>query len=337
MSDAGLSVHDHILVPRAAIPPDQPLAFELYVKVADRFVKVANRGEAIDPERIQRYLNHEKDLLYIDRGSLARFMDEKFAQIFDMIQSPSTPTEAKFEWFSRCLELGYVDLKIVGAHADKFMRINSLIDWSYDHFRRREVRRVFMRQIFKSVQHPLSKRAIFGTCFSLCFILDQSETTPTSFRSFFNGSLYRDISLVFHEERDPHMIPFAEFTPEHREEFEKHPSASVEILRSFNMIDDITRAMIEQHHEQPRGGGFPNGLKRVETFLPAQYLSLADFVVSEHKRFRRGVEKVETGLIHLGSSGLFEFIDHLKKTMAEENQKNLPLILRALHEVLEES
>lgn len=324
-SDSPSRPIDYILVPRAAIPLGQPLSFELFVKIGERYIKVANRDEPIDPDRINRYLEHEKDVLYIDRGSLERFMDEKFGMMFDLITAPDSPVAQRFDWFSRCLELGYVDLKIVRPHPDKFMRIEMLVDWSFNLFRKREVRKLLIRQIFKSAQHPLSKRAIFGTCFNLSLILDQSDCTPASFRSFFLGSLYRDFALVPHDERDPHTIPLTEMTAQQQNEFFEHPIKSMEILRSFNIEDDIIRAMIEQHHEQPRGNGYPRGLKRAETFQPAQYLGLADFIVSEHQRFKG----------QLSSKNLEEFIEHFKQAMPEENQKNLPLLIRAIKEIFD--
>lgn len=321
----GSDKFDHILVPRAALPADKPLSFELFVKVADRFVKVANKDELLDPERLNRYLDHEKDVLYIDRGSLERFMDEKFGTMYDMITDQSAPIEDRFDWFTRCLELGYVDLKIVRPHTDKFMRIDMLVQWSYEFFRKRETRRLIAKHIFHTVEQPMSKRAVFGTALTLNLILDQNECTATTFRSLFLGSLFRDLS-VSHDGGDPHTLSADQFrSPEAIEEFRAHPTTSMDILRQFNLDDDVIRSLVEQHHELPRGNGFPRGLKRAETFQPAQYLGLADFVMTEIERY-----KFTHGGLHEKA-----FLNHLKVIMPEENQKNLPVLVRAMHEVFE--
>lgn len=317
-------IFDHILVPRAAIPVDKPLSFELFVKVADRYIKVANQNEHLDVERLNRYLEHEKDVLYIDRAALERFMDERFGIMFEMIVSPALAIEKRFEWFTRCIELGFVDIKIVKLHPDKFMRLDMLIQAGFDFFKNRDLRKVLVRHIFKNVEHPLSRRAIFGSCLTLSLLLNQSDCTPATFRSLFIGCLFRDIAQGVHEGQDPHM--FDEFT-EARDmmEFHSHPVKSIEILRTFNVVDDIIQALIEQHHEQPRGNGFPRGLKRVETFQPAQFLGLADFTVTQLERYKLTHPVVSKDA----------FLELLKEIMPEENQKNLPILLRAVSEAFE--
>jgi hypothetical protein len=157
---------DHILVPRAALPVDAALSFDLFVKVAGRFIKVANRDEKIDVERLNRYLEHERDVLYIDRGSLERFMDEKFGLMFEMISTPSLPFQERSEWFVRCLELGFIDLKVVRPHSDKFMRIEMLINWSFDFFRKRETRKILVKAIFHSLDQPISRPELSAVFFS---------------------------------------------------------------------------------------------------------------------------------------------------------------------------
>lgn len=322
MSEDGVPKFDHILVPRAALPVDKPLSFELFVKIAERFVKVANKDEAVDIERLNRYLEHERDVLYIDRGSLERFMDEKFGIMYDMIADNKVHAETRFEWFIRCLELGFVDLKVVRPHPDKFMRIDLLVQWSFDFFRKRELRKVLVKQIFKSLEQPISKRAIFGTAMTLNLILDHSDVTPSAYRSLFLGCLYRDLSVS--QEADFHTLAIDAFpNMQTRDDFQKHPLQSMDILRQFNIVDDIIRSVVEQHHEQPRGNGFPRGLKRAETFQAAQYLGLSDLLINEIDLFKK-----KNGF--LSADG---FLDHLKHVVPEENQKNLPILVRAMREV----
>ena len=298
---------DHILVPRAAIPQNRVLSFELFVKVADRYIKVANKDEAIDPERINRYLQHERDVLYIDRGSLERFMDERFGIMFEMIEKTPGPFENRFDWFIRCLELGFIDLKVVRPSSDKFMRIQLLVDWCYEVFRKRELRRPLLRKVYWSVEQIITRRALFGAMLTLTLVMEQNDCTIATFRSLFTAALFRDISLMYVDsQNDPHQ-------EEVTDAFKSHPDEAIELLSKYITVDDIMRAVIGQHHELPRGNGFPRGIKRAETFQPAQYLNLADFVVTELAKYD-------------GDDPL----KHVQRIMPEENQKNLPLLLRVL-------
>lgn len=318
MSENGVALFDHILVPRAAIPADRVLSFELFVKVSDRFIKVANSNEVIDEQRIQRYLGFDRDVLYIDRSALERFMDEKFATMYERIEDTGLNAIDRFQWFVRCLELCFIDLKIVNVHPDKFMRVHMLVEAGFNFFKNRETRRLLVHEIFKHVNHPLSKRAIMGTGLMLNMFLDQNDCTQSTYRSLFIGGLFRDFGLKVHAE-DPHSQ--AIITDSDIEaEFVNHPVKSLEILKPFNLVDDISHALIEQHHERPRGNGFPRGLTRIEIYPPAQYMSLCDLVVTE-------MERVKASGMPLGKES---FLNHVKEIMPEEDRKNLPLLLRAV-------
>lgn len=312
---------DHILVPRAAIPNDKILSFDLYVKVADKTIKVANKNEAIDPERISRYLQYEKDVLYIDREELEHFMDEKFQMMFDMLGNQNDSLEKRFERFIRCLELSFVDLKIVRPLARKFQRVEMLVDWCYEFYRKRELRQMLLHEAFWQVKQPITKRALLGASLCLNLFMEQSDCAPAAFRSIFTGALLRDVSLLYtHTTIDPHIPELYELSEQDRDDFFAHPSGAIALLSNFITVDDIMTAVIEQHHELPRGDGFPRGLKRAEIYLPAQYLNLADFTITELEKYTMAGGKLE-----------FESVSrHLSDVMPEENRKNLPLLLRVL-------
>lgn len=312
----------HILVPRSAIPADRVLTFELFVKVGEKFIKVANRDEKIDEERISRYLNHERDVLYIDRGSLERFMDEKFGGLFEMITTPAFPIEERFDRFIRCLELGYIDLRIVRPHADKFMRIEMLMEWLYESFKKRELRKLLLHQVFWNVSQPISRRAILCSTLAANLTLEQSECTVATFKSLFAGGLYRDLAVPYPDNSiDLHFK--TDMSEEELRAFREHPNESAEMLRNFMTVDDVTRAIIEQHHEEPAGTGYPRGLKRAQTFQPAQYMNLADFTLTELDKLSLTPDANSEAMA----------AKHLQSALPQEQQKNLPLLIRVLHPV----
>lgn len=312
----------HILVPRSAIPADRVLTFELFVRVSGKFIKVANRDEKIDEERINRYLSHDRDVLYIDRGSLERFMDEKFGELYEAITSSNLRFEDRLDRFIRCLELGYIDLRIVRPHADKFMRIEMLIEWLYDSFKKRELRKILLHQVFWKISQPISRRAILCSVLATNLTLEQSECTVATFKSLLSGGIYRDLAVPYPENSvDLHLK--TDMSPDELSIFRDHPNASVEILRNFITVDDVTRAIIEQHHEEPLGAGYPRGLKRSQTFQPAQYLNLAEFTLGELDNLNLTPDPNSEA----------KAAKHLQAALPPEQQKNRPLLIRALHPI----
>src|SRR5690606_6436056 len=71
--------------------------------------------------------------------------------------------------------------------------------------------------------------------------------------------------------------PLGELSPEERTEYHKHPLHSINLLKKRRLIlNDRILAMIEQHHENYDGSGYPKGLAGSEILQEAQLLAIAD-------------------------------------------------------------
>lgn len=64
-----------------------------------------------------------------------------------------------------------------------------------------------------------------------------------------------------------------------RETIAQHPAASAQLLRAAGVDDEHWLAAVEQHHEQPGGGGYPKGLATPDE--TAQLLRLADMLMAK--------------------------------------------------------
>jgi HD-GYP domain-containing protein (c-di-GMP phosphodiesterase class II) len=59
-------------------------------------------------------------------------------------------------------------------------------------------------------------------------------------------------------------------------EMKSHPGLGLRMLEGAHSISDGVRYIVYQHHEQPSGQGYPNGLRDNAIYLPAKVISLAD-------------------------------------------------------------
>lgn len=304
----------YVLIPVSALELEQPSLFDLYVKVGSKYVKVLKKDEMPDLARIQRYLDKKDDALYIESSNIEYFMDEKFSGMFECASS-SPSVDSRIRAFLRCAELCYLDLKIVRLHPDKFMRFSMLAELGHEFFSNRFIQRQFLRTSFSSINSPLSRRAVLGGSLALSMLLSKGECTPRIFKSLFIGAVLRDLSVGLVDDKDPHLLR-ASLSDEDRTSFEEHPRRSIELLRSHNLLDDLIENIIIQHHEEPRGTGFPLGLKRVETYKPAQYLQISDWFIS----------LMEEAFNSKGEIDAKSLIINLNKAIPDEQRQNLPLL-----------
>lgn len=258
-------------------------------------------------ERIDNYLSKSSDILYIQSTSIERFMDEIFGGLFE--QATEAPDiEHRVKAFIRCAELCYLDIKLVRPHADKFMRLGMLADAAFKIFKNIDARRLLLFEMTHSLESAVSRKALLGATYGIALYQEQNDCPELAFKSLFIGSVLRDLSL-----EDGEGLESPNYT--------QHPERTIHLLRQFNIVDDTMETMIRQHHEAPMGNGFPLGLKRVETYPPAQCLYLGDWLV----------EEMEGQLDYPECKQGPPFVSQIQDALPEENQRKLPVILRVLH------
>ena len=76
-----------------------------------------------------------------------------------------------------------------------------------------------------------------------------------------------------------------------------HPKIGLRMIEGTTNIPDEVRYIVYQHHEQPSGKGYPNGLKDSVIYYPSKIVALADsFSALISKRPFRPAYKVEDAI-----------------------------------------
>src|SRR5262249_27428805 len=92
-----------------------------------------------------------------------------------------------------------------------------------------------------------------------------------------------------------------DLTPEQWEEMHNHPKMGLRMIENTPKITDEVRHIVYQHHEEPGGKGYPNGIRGAVIYYPAKIVALADaFSALISKRPFRPAYTVEQALEILG-------------------------------------
>jgi HD-GYP domain-containing protein (c-di-GMP phosphodiesterase class II) len=88
--------------------------------------------------------------------------------------------------------------------------------------------------------------------------------------------------------------PEDHLTTEQWHEMQQHPLLGLKMVENATSIPDEVKYIIYQHHEEPRGNGYPNKIKDSVIFQPAKIVALADaFSALISKRPSREAYSVE--------------------------------------------
>ena len=306
----------HVLIPKSGLNFEVPSSFDIFVPMGDRFLKVIASGQMIDRSRVERYLEKRADVLYIESIAIERFLDEKFFSLYDSM-SRHLDAEVRFQELIRCLELCLLDLRLVRFHPDKFMRLGMVIEMLFEVFKKRDMRGILIKVSHENMENPFTRRSILGAFLGLAMVFEQGDTTKAMFSSLMLGSLLRDFECPTFGDSDPHMRQES-LEGEALAQFKLHPQSIVKRLHDFKMADDLVDNLVMQHHEHPSGTGFPRGLKRFETYMPAQFIWLADWLINV---LYDAKEKAIT---------YKAIAESIKISIPVEQKKALPFVLRVL-------
>lgn len=122
--------------------------------------------------------------------------------------------------------------------------------------------------------HPYSFRhAISTTVFSLILGRAAKIEGQRNLEALGLGALLHDIgmSLIDAEIEDKNDLSAEEW-----KEIKSHPEIGKRILEDIKNVPTEAKLIVLQHHEQPNGNGYPNGLYGRDTYFLAKLVSIAD-------------------------------------------------------------
>ncbi len=251
------------------------LPFNVFIRRGENtYTKLFPKGDPIDLEHLDKYESekgiqdfyvHRDDyrqyLLYVERiaNSLFKNKASEQSEVVEVIKEMTNLT---------MLELvvnKQVDAKSV-AYA--MTTIKGCIDVLAG-----DPKSLFKIFRLMSGQPYLIKHALTTSVFALLLAKMEKIETEKNLVNLGLGALIHDIGMTMLT-YDPEEK--TELLPEERRELHQHPELGKRMLDSIRAITPEVRMIVMQHHEQPNGHGYPNGLHDKQIYFPAKIVAIAD-------------------------------------------------------------
>lgn len=248
----------------------------IFVRLSEnRFVKIADKGEDLDMERVQSYKQRGIRYLYLKKADFRNYL-AKSVLISKKISGAKTidpKSRLKFlrhtgsiivekvlvedldrQAISAATDFFQSTLEVI-SEQDDFFKMLTLLDAHSDH--------TYAHSVGVSIYAIMIAQAIGWT------------SNPTVFRVGLSGMLH-DIGL---KEIDKKILdtPRALLSRNERMTYESHPARGGEILASCESIPEEVAQAVRQHHENPLGTGYPRGVKGKDIAPLAQIIQVADY------------------------------------------------------------
>ncbi len=156
-----------------------------------------------------------------------------------------------------------------------------------------------------SNQPYIMKHSVMVSIFSVLLAKAHGINSETNLTVIGLGAFLHDVGvsqLTFDPEDEDQL------TPEQRKEMNRHPEVGRQLLDRIRGIRSEVLQIVVQHHEQPNGAGYPNGLRDNDIYPPAKMVSIADTFSSliTKRSYREGFSVSEAVNIMRESVGKFD-------------------------------
>lgn len=271
-------IHDYIEVSSDLIRrQSSSLLFDVYVKRTEKdFTKIFNKGDELDIARFDSYIAKGVTNYYVSQEDF-----EKYSQFVDLlikkyVQSGDfAKSRDGLDVFNEMISLTTREMMLLGNITSRVVsNANLAVQTCVSTLVKGGGHKGLMRVISMMSSHDYQiKHSIMVSIFSIIVAKESGIVSELSLNHVGLGGFLHDVG-----------ISQIEFDPEEREflnakelqEVRRHPELGKRLLEGVKGIRQEVVDIVLQHHEQPNGAGYPNGLRGPEIYHLAKVVSIAD-------------------------------------------------------------
>ena len=280
------------------------IRFDVFLRVADgNFAHVFSKATGLDYKRLADYIQKGLKELYVseeDRPLLEEYLKQNDAETF--LSDPSITNERKVAAVANLTEQALTEIFTQVEVSEETAKNTERVIKSYVTLMARNPKS--LTTLLKLAAHGqyLYYHAIAVSVFSLYLAKASGQFNQRMIEMIGLGGLLHDIGCT---QLPKDMLDSPdELSPEQWNDMRAHTKLGLKMLEATANIPDEVRFIIYQHHEEPGGTGYPNGLRDGTLFYPAKIVAVADaFSALISRRPYRAAYTFEQALQILQSAG----------------------------------
>jgi HD-GYP domain-containing protein (c-di-GMP phosphodiesterase class II) len=203
-------------------------------------------------------------------------MSSNFSFTEKVVNSDQVPITTKMKYINTLSDSVVEDLFRFGVGADSIENIKKIGSFVLSTVKEIDCLADIMKQL-DSLPNEMSKHAMATAYFSLMIADEMHITLKAALEKLVLGSLVHDIGLR-EIPREILTKPRLQWTEEELHYYESHPSRGVEILKGIPQISYDILLIVNEHHENALGLGFPRRIRDIKINPLARIVAIADYV-----------------------------------------------------------
>ncbi len=294
---------------------DQPIGFDLYVFVNNKYILYVRKGDHFDGGRLDKLREKKLELMYIVSSEeplyndyVARNLDIAYSEKSSAsIESRASIAQGHQQWVT---EIVLENLADEGAYQQARIGAEQFVK-----FMGADPRAAKTILGLKNTEQSLSAHGVAVATLAISMAKRLGITDTQLLKPLTLGALLHDAG--HYKTGVPYNLSLAAMPPEVRSKYKRHPQEAADRLRLMKHFDPVVVRIIAEHEEQLDGTGFPKKLKLKDIHPLSMMVGVANaydrFITFEKKKPSDAV----TGII-IGKNGKYlpEHINALKAVLA---------------------
>ena len=255
------------------------IGFDVYLMLNEgNFAHVFSKATGVDFHRLNHYQDKGIRHLYILRTDEQAFKDFVKGRPESVLSDDSVPDAKKAAALLSLAEQSLTEvfstLQTSTEMSSESLQSSSKLVKNFIKLMTKNPRSISMMIRVASHGEYLYYHSIFVSVISMFLAKASVGNNSKMIEICGLGGLLHDIGYT-QLPRDLLESPTA-LTPAQWREMRKHTQYALKMVEGLPNIPDEVRFVLAQHHEEPRGTGYPAGIRGPVIFFPAKVVALAD-------------------------------------------------------------
>ncbi|PIK13662.1 HD domain-containing phosphohydrolase [Halobacteriovorax sp. JY17] len=291
----------HAPVPLAKIVPDQELCADIYLYINSKYLKYKNLGEIIGAKKYDEFLSKDVKEVFIQISDIPKFIQwmksSKEDSINSLVESVGEEhrelVEAREEITETIYEV-FSDREINSAVVEHLQHI------SQNFINKAKQTKESTHVLAKLVKHnrSLADHSVNVANISIYLAMALGHNHQMILENIYLGALLHDYGKA----KIPANILENPESNLYQQAIEFHPIKGAKAARSLSSVKDPVALIVEQHHEQFNGKGFPKAIAGKDIYELSQIVALANHYdnlcdenanMAQEQKVKTAIKKIE--------------------------------------------
>lgn len=287
-------------IPLIKIQPDAALPADVYLLINDKYIKFKEAGDSISGDKYNFFLSKSLKYFYINVDQVNDFMNwlklEREKAIAEMVEKAGEEARTLVESREDMKEKVFETFADQELNSENLKVIQGTVEGIIEEVSQNKFAQATLAKLIKH-NESIAEHSVNVANLSVFLGMVNGHGHQFVLENLYLGGIMHDYA----KSKIPEHILSNPSNVLYSQAIQDHPEKGRDAVAKLPEIPEQVLTIIEQHHEQWNGQGFPRGLRAEDIYDLAQIVAMAnvfDNILTENKNrptemYRRAIKVIE--------------------------------------------